>query len=359
MSLPARKWESIERQEKVMWRSLAARGKYGHISDGEAWTTTNCPRRVLYVSAHAGLHSLATTYQRQRSKELFKFQGRWMTHIWCVFSLLESSVFDGQRGRRGFVIEVKNNKATACWPTLPVQRPWYESNALCMPLRTSRGYRKACGFWSCFPSVVFHLTHPPKLSLELQQKTEQRSANPALRGSCVFLLRFPLSECTRLFWAISSQRNVTLNVLKCSGPCVEDVEVLIVIFCVCSNCSGSLKRCQVELLYQLPSEAEEEHVLLTLCMANMSANYTPRTTDWGYEEEGIPKDNMFGLEPIRWTYIFLPHKFPWSAPPQQRVPPNTVAANFNSLDSAFPLYKFHPFHLRVAFIIRNVSLYVR
>ena len=81
------------------------------------------------------------------------------------------------------------------------------------------------------------------------------------------------------------------------------------------------------------------------------------------KRRAIPNDNMFGLEPIRWTYIFLPHKFPWSAlrstvsPPPP--PPLNTAADSNSLDSAFRLYKFHPFHLRVAFIIRNVSLYVR
>lgn len=128
------------------------------------------------------------------------------------------------------------------------------------------------------------------------------------------------------------------------------------------NCVESLKSCQVSYSISsvsFPSEVEREHVLLSLCMVNMSANYTLWTTDWGYEEEGIPKDNMFGLEPIRWTYIFLPHKFPWSAL-HSRVPYHTtVAADFNSLDSAFRLYKFHPLHLRVAFIIRNASLYVQ
>lgn len=32
---------------------------------------------------------------------------------------MERRAFDGERGRRGFVIEVKNNKATACWPAIP------------------------------------------------------------------------------------------------------------------------------------------------------------------------------------------------------------------------------------------------
>lgn len=112
------------------------------------------PTNVIHCSA-CGITYLATAYQRQCSKELFKFQGRWMTHIWCVFSLLESCAFDGERGRRGFVIEVKNNKATACWPTLPVQRPWYESNALCMPLRTSRDTGKHVAFDPAFLLLSF------------------------------------------------------------------------------------------------------------------------------------------------------------------------------------------------------------
>ena len=70
---------------------------------------------------------------------------------------------------RGFVIEVKNNKATACRLSLAVQRPWYESNALCMAPQNKQGYRKACGFWSCFPFAGFHLTRPLKLSLEPEQ----------------------------------------------------------------------------------------------------------------------------------------------------------------------------------------------
>ena len=50
----------------------------------------------------------------------------------------------------------------------------------------------------------------------------------------------------------------------------------------------------------------------------MSAGDALWTADRGNEEEdkeeeeeevGIPKDNMFSLESIRWTYTFLPHKF--------------------------------------------------
>lgn len=41
-----------------------------------------------------------------------------------IFTSGELYVFDGEEDRRGFVIEVKNNKATASWRSLPVQRPW-------------------------------------------------------------------------------------------------------------------------------------------------------------------------------------------------------------------------------------------
>lgn len=40
-------------------------------------------------------------------------------------------------------------------------------------------------------------------------------------------------------------------------------------------------------------------------------------------------------------------------------PPTAVAASFNSPQSAFQLYKFHPFHLRPAFIIRNASFFAQ
>lgn len=63
-------------------------------------------------------------------------------------------------------------------------------------------------------------------------------------------------------------------------------------------------------------------------------------------------------------HTFFSHiNFPGPPSTAEQTPPpqpsNTEAADFNSLDSAFRLYKFHPFHLRVAFIIRNVSLYVQ
>jgi hypothetical protein len=41
----------------------------------------------------------------------------------CIFTSGELCAFDGTEDRRGFVIEVKNNKATASWRSLPVQRP--------------------------------------------------------------------------------------------------------------------------------------------------------------------------------------------------------------------------------------------
>lgn len=40
-------------------------------------------------------------------------------------------------------------------------------------------------------------------------------------------------------------------------------------------------------------------------------------------------------------------------------PPTAVAASFNSPQSAFQLYKFHPFHRRPAFIIRNASFFAQ
>lgn len=153
MLLPGGKWESIERHKKlygvVLWRE-----KYATFPPLRLHLQSLACTNVTYCS-EVGATYLATTYQRQCSKELFKFQGRWMTHIWCVFSLLESCAFDGKRGRRGFVIEVKNNKATACWPALPVQRPWYESNALCMPLRTSKDTGKHVAFDPAFLLLSF------------------------------------------------------------------------------------------------------------------------------------------------------------------------------------------------------------
>lgn len=152
MLLRGGKWESIERRGKlcgvVSWRKSKVRFHLSVCDSGLAGTT------VTYCT-EVGATYLATTYQRQCSKELFKFHGRWLTHIWCAFSLLESCAFDGKRGRRGFVIEVKNNKATACWPALPVQRPWYESNALCMPLRTSKDTGKHVAFDPAFLLLSF------------------------------------------------------------------------------------------------------------------------------------------------------------------------------------------------------------
>lgn len=153
MLLPGGKWEPIERREKLCGVVSCLKSKlHFHLSvcDFQSLASTS----VTYYSEVGGTY-LATTYQRQCSKELFKFQGRWMTHIWCVFSLLENCAFDGGRGRRGFVIEVKNNKATACWPALPVQRPWYGSNALCMPLRTSKDTGKHVAFDPAFLLLSF------------------------------------------------------------------------------------------------------------------------------------------------------------------------------------------------------------
>ena len=162
MSLPGCEWESIERYEKLCGVVSQCEKSKPHFLQpgsrsrrrGSLAAAELSPTNVVHRGT-CGITYLATTYQRQCSKELFKFQGRWMTHIWCVFSLLESCAFDGEKGRRGFVIEVKNNKATACWPTLPVQRPWYESNALCMPLRTSRDTGKHVAFDPAFLLLSF------------------------------------------------------------------------------------------------------------------------------------------------------------------------------------------------------------
>lgn len=164
MSLPGGEWEPIERYEKLCGVVSQCEEKSATFLTRWMAGESDGPPNCLVRSC--GITYLATTYQRQCSKELFKFQGRWMSHIWCVFSLLESCAFDGERGRRGFVIEVKNNKATACWPTLPVQRPWYESNALCMPLRTSRDTGKHVAFDPAFLLLSFIWPILPKLSLE-------------------------------------------------------------------------------------------------------------------------------------------------------------------------------------------------
>ena len=95
----------------------------------------------------------------------------------------------------------------------------------------------------------------------------------------------------------------------------------------------------------------------------MAANDAVWTADCGNEEEdkeeeeeevGIPKDNMFSLEAICWTYTFLPHKF---SQPNLHTAENLPhhAAYFNTLDSALqPHIKVSPLsHLRVASIIAS------
>lgn len=126
------------------------------------------------------------------------------SYMMCIFSLLESRAFDGERGRRGFVIEVKNNKATTCWPTLCVQRPWYESNALCMPLRTSRDTGKHVAFDPAFFLLSF--IWPILQNCHQNSCPRQSSANLTLRGYTVFSCSLPLLECSWTFLLINLQR---------------------------------------------------------------------------------------------------------------------------------------------------------
>lgn len=104
-------------------------------------------RRITY---------LAVSYQRRRFKgSYWNFkEDEWLIYD-VYFHFWRASDFDGEKGRHGFVIEVKNNKATACWRALPVQRPWYKSNALCMALRTSRETGKHVAFDPAFLLLSF------------------------------------------------------------------------------------------------------------------------------------------------------------------------------------------------------------
>lgn len=155
MLLPGGKWESIERREKLYGVVFVHGGKsklHFHISvcDSIVW-----PARLLLIAVKLELHiwPQLTKDNVQRSYLNFK-EDEWLIydvyfHFWRAAPLM------GERGRRGFVIEVKNNKATACWPALPVQRPWYESNALCMPLRMSKDTGKHVAFDPAFLLLSF------------------------------------------------------------------------------------------------------------------------------------------------------------------------------------------------------------
>lgn len=142
-----------------------------------------------------------------------------MTHIWCVFSLLESCAFDGERGRRGFVIEVKNNKATACWPALPVQDLDMNPMHYVCPLERARIQES---MWLLILLSFCCLSSDPSSKIVTRTlKTEWRSANLTLRGCAVLipptptppphhppLLPLPLFECSWTFLVINLQRTV-------------------------------------------------------------------------------------------------------------------------------------------------------
>lgn len=77
MLLPGGKWESIERREKLCGVVFV----HGRKKKEAAFPRRRLRLRSLACAAapycsEVGATYLATTYQRQCSKELFKFQGR-------------------------------------------------------------------------------------------------------------------------------------------------------------------------------------------------------------------------------------------------------------------------------------------
>lgn len=83
MSLPGCEWESIERYEKLCGVVSQCEKSKPHFLQpgsrsrrrGSLAAAELSPTNVVHRGA-CGITYLATTYQRQCSKELFKFQGR-------------------------------------------------------------------------------------------------------------------------------------------------------------------------------------------------------------------------------------------------------------------------------------------